>query len=57
MISDPAEIERLLPIMVAANPPAERFIGVPIGTDGTPNAERLAKALGDGFLLVRLRLT
>jgi hypothetical protein len=57
LIRDPTEIERLLPVMVEANPRAEQFIGVPIGSDGTPDRERLAKALGDGFLLVRLRLT
>jgi deazaflavin-dependent oxidoreductase (nitroreductase family) len=55
LIRDPAEVERLLPTMVAANPRAEQFIGVPIGPDGTPDRDRLAQVLSDGFLLVRLR--
>jgi hypothetical protein len=56
LISDPAEVEQLLPVMVASNPRAESFIGVPIEADGRPNAALLAAALHDGFVVVRLRL-
>jgi deazaflavin-dependent oxidoreductase (nitroreductase family) len=55
LIRDPAEIERLLPTMVAANPRAEQFIGVPISPDGPVDGDRLTQVLSDGFLLVRLR--
>jgi NAD(P)-dependent dehydrogenase (short-subunit alcohol dehydrogenase family) len=56
LISDRAQIERLLPIIFAANPRAKRFIGVALGPDGTPDREGLGQALSDGFVLVRLRL-
>jgi len=56
LIRDPSEIARLLPTMVAANPRAAQFIGVPIGADGRPDQERLVRAMADGFVLVRLRL-
>jgi hypothetical protein len=56
VITDPAEVERLLPIIVANNPRAEAFIGVPIEADGRPNAAQLEAALRDGFAVVRLRL-
>ena len=56
IITDPAEVERLLPALVASNPRAEAFIGVPIGVDGRPDPASLAEALRDGFAVVRLRL-
>jgi deazaflavin-dependent oxidoreductase (nitroreductase family) len=56
LIRDAAEIGRLLPAILAANPRAEQFIGVPIGADGAPDPDRLAEVIRDGFMLVRLRL-
>lgn len=56
LIGDQGEVARLLPAIVAGNPRAEAFIGVPIGPDGRPDAARLAAALRDGFVIVRLRL-
>lgn len=56
IITDPPEIARLLPAMVASNPRAETFIGVQIDADGGPNPAQLAAALRDGFAVVRLRL-
>jgi deazaflavin-dependent oxidoreductase (nitroreductase family) len=56
VIRDPEEVARLVPRLYAGNPQARRFVGVPIGPDGRPDQERLARALGDGFAIVRLRL-
>lgn len=55
IIADRGEIERLLPAMIASNPRAEAFIGVPIRADGRPDPTRLGAALQDGFRIVRLR--
>jgi hypothetical protein len=49
-------VARLVPRLYAGNPQARRFVGVPIGPDGRPDQERLARALSDGFAIVRLRL-
>ncbi len=56
LITDPPEVERLLPALVAGNPRAEAFIGVSIQADGRPDPAQLAAALRDGFAIVRLRL-
>jgi deazaflavin-dependent oxidoreductase (nitroreductase family) len=56
LIGDATEIGRLLPTMVAANPRAEQFIGVPIRPDGIPDRDKLEGVLRDGFVVVRLRL-
>jgi hypothetical protein len=55
MIRDPAEISRLLPQMMAANPRVGMFVGVPLGPDGTPDQGKLAQVIHDGFMLIRLR--
>jgi len=57
LIADPDEIERLLPRMYAGNSRVESFVGVPLGADGKPGRRRLEQAIGDGFAVVRLRLT
>jgi hypothetical protein len=56
VIRDPAEVEQLLPRLYSGNPQARRFVSVPLGPDGRPDADQLAQALGDGFAIVRLRL-
>jgi len=56
VIRDLDEIGRLLPRLVSGNPRAEGFIGVPIGSGGRPDRERLERAVEDGFTIVRLRL-
>jgi deazaflavin-dependent oxidoreductase (nitroreductase family) len=57
LILDSDEIERLLPRMYAGNSRAESFVGVPIGPSGEPDRRLLEQAIGDGFAIVRLRLT
>ena len=57
LVLDPDEIERLLPRMYQGNSRVESFVGVPIGPDGKPDRPRLEQAIGDGFAIVRLRLT
>lgn len=56
IIRDERDVAQLLPAIVAGNPRAEAFIGVPTRADGDPDEARLAAALRDGFVIVRLHL-
>ncbi len=56
VIRDIDEVERLVALMMAANPAVSRFIGVPREADGRPNRERLEQVVRGGFAVVRLRL-
>jgi hypothetical protein len=56
VITERAEIARLLPTLASASPIIDRFIGVRLHDDGRPDAADLEEALDDGFAIVRLRL-
>lgn len=53
LVSDPAEIERLLAIMTAANPMVAGFVRIPSGPDGRLDPARLGAAIAHGFRVVR----
>ena len=57
LISDPAEVERLLGVIAAGNPRATRFIPLPRRPDGSLEPGPLAAAIGHGFRIVRWHLT
>jgi F420H(2)-dependent quinone reductase len=56
IVADPAEVERLLDVMAAANPMAARFVGIPRGPEGKLDPERLSAALRYGFRVIRWHL-
>jgi hypothetical protein len=56
LVSDPAEVERLLGVIAAGNPRATRFIPVPRGADGRLDANALGAAIKHGFRIVRWHL-
>jgi hypothetical protein len=56
LVSDPAEVERLLGVIAAKNPRAARFIPIPRRPDGRLEPEALGAALGHGFRIVRWHL-
>jgi deazaflavin-dependent oxidoreductase (nitroreductase family) len=56
IVRDPAEVERLLGIMIAANPTAGRFVRIPKRPDGTLDPDSLAAALRYGFRIIRWHL-
>jgi hypothetical protein len=56
LISDPAEVERLLGVIAAGNPRAMRFIPIPRRADGRLDPEVLAAAVSYGFRIVRWHL-
>jgi hypothetical protein len=56
LIQDPDEIERLLEVMMVANPAVSTFVGVPKGADGRLDRDRLEAALRHGFRIVRWHL-
>jgi F420H(2)-dependent quinone reductase len=53
LVSDPAEVERLLGVIAAGNPRATRFIPLPRQADGRLEPEPLAAAIAHGFRIVR----
>jgi hypothetical protein len=53
LVSDPAEIEKLLTTMVAANPRSAPFIGVARDPDGRFDRTGLERAIRYGFRIVR----
>ena len=53
IISDVDEIERLLAIIIAANPTAGRFVGAGTGPDGRFDRGRLETAVRYGFRVIR----
>jgi deazaflavin-dependent oxidoreductase (nitroreductase family) len=56
LVTDPAEVERLLGVIGAKNPRATRFIPIPRLPDGRLEPEALDAALRHGFCIVRWRL-
>ncbi len=56
LVQDPDEIERLLLVMMAANPRVSSFVGIPEGPDGRLDRSRLEMAVRYGFRIVRWRL-
>ncbi|HZR49446.1 MAG TPA: nitroreductase/quinone reductase family protein [Streptosporangiaceae bacterium] len=56
LVRDPGEVQRLLGIMVAANPMIGRFIPIPRDPDGRFDQQRLDAALTYGFRIVRWHL-
>jgi deazaflavin-dependent oxidoreductase (nitroreductase family) len=55
-ISDPGEVQRLLAVMIAANPRVRSFVGIPQNADGHLDRDRLQTALRYGFRIVRWQL-
>ncbi len=56
LIRDPDEIERLLAVMIAANPGVSAFTGIHQGPDGRVDHGRLETAVKYGFRIVRWHL-
>ncbi|HEY0936098.1 MAG TPA: nitroreductase/quinone reductase family protein [Trebonia sp.] len=56
LVSDPAEVERLLGVIAAGNPRAMRYIPLPRGADGRLDPDALRAAIGHGFRIVRWNL-
>jgi hypothetical protein len=56
LVTDPAEVERLLGVISEKNPQAARFIPIPRRPDGRLDPEALDAALGHGFCIVRWHL-
>ena len=57
LVRDPAEVERLLDVIVRENPPAARYIPLPRQADGRLEPTALAAAIEHGFAIVRWNLT
>jgi hypothetical protein len=53
IVSDVEDIDRLLATMTEANPMVSRFVGIPRGSDGGLERERLQAAVRYGFRIVR----
>lgn len=56
LVSDPAEVERLLGVIADGNPRAMRFIPLPRRPDGRLEPDALNAAIGHGFRIVRWHL-
>jgi len=56
LVTDPAEVERLLGVITRENPRAARFIPIPRRADGRLEPEALGAALRHGFSIVRWHL-
>jgi hypothetical protein len=56
LVSDPAEVERLLGVIAVGNPRAMSFIPLPRRPDGHLDPDALAAAIGHGFRIVRWHL-
>lgn len=57
LVTDPAEVERLLGVIAEKNPAATRFIPIPRRPDGRLDPDALGAALRHGFCIVRWHLT
>jgi hypothetical protein len=57
LVREPAEVERLLDVIVRENPPAARYIPLPRQADGHLEPTALAAAIDHGFAIVRWNLT
>jgi F420H(2)-dependent quinone reductase len=56
LVTEPAEVERLLGVITRENPRAARFIPIPRRADGRLEPEALDAALRRGFSIVRWHL-
>ncbi|HEY1701833.1 MAG TPA: nitroreductase/quinone reductase family protein [Trebonia sp.] len=56
LVTDPAEVERLLAVIGQENPRAAKFVPVPRLPDGRLDPEILATAIRNGFCIVRWHL-
>jgi F420H(2)-dependent quinone reductase len=56
LVTDPAELERLLGVIAEKNPRAARFIPIPRRPDGRLDPDALDAALQHGFCIVRWHL-
>jgi deazaflavin-dependent oxidoreductase (nitroreductase family) len=56
LVTDAAEVERLLGVIARENPRAARFIPIPRRPDGRLDPEVLGAALSNGFCIVRWHL-
>jgi F420H(2)-dependent quinone reductase len=56
LVTDPAEVERLLGVIARENPRAARFIPIPRRPDGRLDPDALGAALRHGFCIVRWQL-
>jgi hypothetical protein len=56
LISDPAEVERLLGVIAVGNPRAMRYIPIPRRPDGRLDPDALTAAITHGFRIVRWHL-
>jgi hypothetical protein len=56
LVSDPAEVERLLDVIAVGNPRATRFIPLPRRPDGRLDPDALTAAITHGFRIVRWHL-
>ncbi len=56
LVTDPAEVERLLEVIARENPRAVRFIPIPRRPDGRLDPDALDAALRHGFCIVRWHL-
>ncbi|HEY2508827.1 MAG TPA: nitroreductase/quinone reductase family protein [Streptosporangiaceae bacterium] len=57
LIGDPSEVDRLLGVLLAGNPRAAGFIGIPRGADGQFDRAGLQRAVRYGFRIVRWHLS
>jgi deazaflavin-dependent oxidoreductase (nitroreductase family) len=57
LVTDPAELERLLGVIARENPRSANFIPIPRLPDGRLDPEILARALANGFCIVRWHLS
>src|SRR5262252_6214876 len=57
VVSDPAEVERLIGVITTKNPRAARFIPIPRRPDGRLDPDALGNALRYGFSVVRWHLS
>lgn len=56
LVTDPAQLDRLLGVIAEKNPRAARFIPIPRDSGGHADADALAVALKHGFSIVRWHL-
>lgn len=56
LVTDAAEVERLLGVIAEKNPRAARFVPIPRGADGRLDPDVLGAALAHGFCVVRWHL-
>jgi len=56
LVTEPAEVERLLGVIAGKNPRATRFIPIPRRPDGRLDPDALGAALRHGFCIVRWHL-